>query len=66
MSSSIGFRLTPEDDRILREATLPGESRSDTMRRALRLLERDHWLDQFHRDTELLVGEDTNDEPEAW
>src|SRR4051794_27012563 len=46
--TSIGFRPTPEDERILREAGRPGESTTDTLRRALRLLDHDRWLQQFH------------------
>ena len=40
VAASIGFRPTPDDERILREAARPGESTSETLRRALRL--RDH------------------------
>lgn len=63
---SIGFRPTPEDQRILREAARPGEGTSDTLRRALRLLDHERWLDQFRADAEILKGEDLNTEPEAW
>lgn len=71
MSSTIGFRPTAEDERILREAARPGESTSDTLRRALRLLDHgllDHerWLEQFHADAGRLRGEDLGAEPDAW
>ena len=66
MPSSIGFRPTPDDERILREAGQPGESTSQTLRRALRLLDHDRWLTQFRADSETLKGEDLNSEPEAW
>lgn len=66
MPPSIGFRPTPEDERILREAAKPGESTSDTLRRALRLLDHERWLAQFRADSEALKGEDVNTEPEAW
>ncbi|MDN5682328.1 MULTISPECIES: hypothetical protein [Corynebacterium] len=66
MTSTIGFRPTAEDERILREAARRGENKSDTLRRALRLLDHERWLDQFHRDTEQLADEDLNSEPEAW
>lgn len=66
MSSPIGFRPTEEDERILREAARPGESTSDTLRRALRLLDHERWLEQFHADAERINGEDVNAEPEAW
>jgi len=64
--TSIGFRPTPDDERILREAGEPGESTSDTLRRALRLLDHERWLAQFRADVEALQDEDVNTEPEAW
>ena len=64
--TSIGFRPTPEDERILRDASRPGESKSDTLRRALRLLDRQPWLDQFHSDAHTLTRENVNAEPQAW
>jgi antitoxin ParD1/3/4 len=66
MSASIGFRPTLDDQRILHEAGLPGESTSDTLRRALRLLDHERWLAQFRADAEALKGEDVNAEREAW
>ncbi len=66
MASTLGFRPTPEDERILREAARPGESTSDVLRRALRLLDHEAWLAQFHRDAEIVKDEDLNAEPEAW
>lgn len=66
MSTSIGFRPTAEDARILREAARPGESTSDTLRRALRLLDHERWLGQFHTDAEKIKDEDLSAEPEAW
>lgn len=66
MPASIGFRPTQDDERILREAAQPGESTSDTLRRALRLLDHERWLTQFRSDAEALKGEDVNAEPEAW
>jgi hypothetical protein len=66
MAISIGFRPTPEDARILRDAARPGESTSDTLRRALRLLDHERWLEQFRADAEQLKDEDVNAEPEAW
>ena len=66
MPSSIGFRPTEDDERILREATRPGESMSDTLRRALRLLDHERWLAQFRADAEKLKDEDVNAEPGAW
>ncbi len=66
MTASIGFRPTQDDERILREAAQPGESTSDTLRRALRLLDHERWLMQFRSDAEALADEDVNAEPEAW
>ncbi|HMS74809.1 hypothetical protein [Gordonia sp. (in: high G+C Gram-positive bacteria)] len=64
--STIGFRPTAEDERILRTAARTGESTSDTLRRALRLLDHERWLEQFRADAEQLTGEDINVEPQAW
>lgn len=66
MATSIGFRPTAEDQRILREAARPGESTSDTLRRAVRLLDRDRWETQFREDAAALAGEDLSGEPDAW
>lgn len=66
MAGSIGFRPTAEDERILRDAARRGESTSDTLRRALRLLDHERWLEQFRADAEHLRGEDLNSEPDAW
>lgn len=64
--STIGFRPTDEDERILREAARPGESTSDTLRRALRLLDHERWLEQFRAEAEQIKDEDLSSEPEAW
>jgi antitoxin ParD1/3/4 len=66
MPSPIGFRPTEDDERILRETARPGESTSDTLRRALRLLDHERWLAQFRTDADKLGDEDVNAEPEAW
>jgi len=66
MAASIGFRPTTDDERILREAAQPGESTSDTLRRALRLLDHERWLTQFRTDAEALKDEDLAAEPDAW
>lgn len=66
MPASIGFRPTQHDRRILREAAQPGESTSDTLRRALRLLDHERWLMQFRADAEALSNEDLGAEPDAW
>ncbi len=66
MPAPIGFRPTQDDERILREAAQPGEGTSDTLRRALRLLDHDRWLTQFRADAEALKDEDLNAELESW
>ncbi|WP_415853722.1 hypothetical protein [Sinomonas sp. G460-2] len=66
MTASIGFRPTADDERILHEAARPGETTSDTLRRALRLLDHERWLEQFRSDAEALKDEDLNAEPDAW
>jgi len=66
MPAPIGFRPTLDDERILREAAQPGEGTSDTLRRALRLLDHERWLTQFRADAEALKDEDVNAETEAW
>ena len=66
MAASIGFRPTPDDERILREAARPGESTSETLRRALRLLDHERWLAQFRADAEAIKDEDLTEESEAW
>jgi antitoxin ParD1/3/4 len=66
MAMTIGFRPTEDDERILRAATRDGETRSDTIRRALRLLEQERWTEEFRRDAERIADEDLNAEPEAW
>ena len=36
------------------------------MRRALRLLDHDRWLEQFRADAETLTSENLSAEPDAW
>jgi len=64
--STIGFRPTEYDEKILRQATRPGETVSDTLRRAVRLLDYHEWLEEARREAWLLRDENLNDEPEAW
>ena len=66
MPAPIGFRPTDDDERILREAARSGESTSDTLRRALRLLDHERWLLQFRADAESVKDEDVNADTEAW
>jgi antitoxin ParD1/3/4 len=66
MATTIGFRPTVRDAQILERSRLEGETTSDTIRRALRLLDHEVWLEQARKDALLLAGEDLNAEPEAW
>lgn len=43
-----------------------GERKSDVIRRALRLLEREVWVKQARADAERLRGEDLSAEQDAW
>lgn len=64
--TTIGFRPTTEDQRIIDAALRSGERTSDVIRRALRLLEREAWLAQARTDAEQLADEDLSAEPDAW
>jgi antitoxin ParD1/3/4 len=66
MATTIGFRPTDEDQRIINVAMRPNERTSDVIRRAPRLLEREVWLTQAQADAERLADEDVNDEADAW
>ena len=43
-----------------------GEHKSDVIRRALRLLEREVWVKQARSDAEQLRDEDLSSEQDAW
>lgn len=66
MATTIGFRPTSDDERIIESAMREGERTSDVIRRALRLLDREVWLTKARADAERLVGEDLSDERDAW
>jgi antitoxin ParD1/3/4 len=66
MATTIGFRPTEEDERIIETAMREGERTSDVIRRALRLLEREVWLSQARSDAERLTDEDLSEEQDAW
>jgi Arc/MetJ-type ribon-helix-helix transcriptional regulator len=66
VATTIGFRPTEEDERIIRAAMRPHERTSDVIRRALRLLEREVWLTQARSDAERLAEEDLSTEADAW
>jgi Arc/MetJ-type ribon-helix-helix transcriptional regulator len=66
MATTIGFRPTEDDEKIIKAAMRGGERTSDVIRRALRLLEREAWLEQARADMERLADEDLNAEGDAW
>ncbi len=66
MATTIGFRPTDEDERIIKAAMRPDERTSDVIRRALRMLDREVWLSHARDDAERLVAEDLNAEADAW
>lgn len=62
-ASTIGFRPNEEDLRILAKA---GDSPTAALRRGLRLLDHELWLEQWRKDALERQGENLNDEPDAW
>jgi len=66
MASTIGFRPTEEDEKIIKAAMRADERTSDVIRRALRLLEREVWINQARSDAERLADEDLAQEKDAW
>ena len=66
VATTIGFRPTEEDERIIKAAMRPDERTSDVIRRALRLLEREVWLSKARADAERLADEDLTAEADAW
>lgn len=66
MTATIGFRPTEKDKQIINAAMRSGERKSDVIRRALQLLEREVWIKQARTDAERLRDEDVSTEPDAW
>lgn len=66
MTKTISFRPSEDDERIIDAAQDPGESRSDVIRRGLRLLEREVWVEQARKDTARLKDEDLSEEEDTW
>ena len=66
MATTIGFRPTEEDERIIQAAIRPNELTSDVIRRALRLREREMWLSRARADAERLADEDLASGADAW
>ncbi|ARG59320.1 hypothetical protein B1T43_06490 [Mycobacterium kansasii] len=66
MTGTIGFRPTEKDEEIIKAAMRSGERKSDVIRRALQLLEREVWIKQARTDAERLRDEDVSTEPDSW
>ncbi|ASR37564.1 hypothetical protein BAY61_24035 [Prauserella marina] len=66
MTAKIGFRLTEDDEWIIKAAMRSGERESDVIRRALQLLEREVWAERARADAEQLHGENLAAEKDAW
>ncbi|MGC5026995.1 hypothetical protein ACLQ3K_19785 [Tsukamurella sp. DT100] len=66
MAAIIRFRPEAHDARIIQAAKRDGECKSDVIRRARRLLEREAWLTQARHDAERLAKEVLSNEPDAW
>jgi Arc/MetJ-type ribon-helix-helix transcriptional regulator len=65
-AQTIGFRPTSEDERIIAAAMQDGESTTDVIRRALRLLDRERWYAGARADAKELAAEDLSEEADAW
>jgi antitoxin ParD1/3/4 len=66
VSTPIGFRPSAEDRELLARHTRAGESTTDVLRRALRVLDYQEWLEHFYRESWDARDENVNAEPEAW
>ncbi|ONM49239.1 hypothetical protein [Nocardia donostiensis] len=66
--TTIAFRATEADQELVRALTREGETTSDVLRRALRVLERERWHARMQAAADRIEasGEDINAEPDAW
>lgn len=66
--STVGFRPTDDDSRIIDSLRHEGESNSDVLRRGLRALEHVEWERQARADMARLAneGEDLSQLPDEW
>jgi antitoxin ParD1/3/4 len=62
----IGFRPNAEDQRILDDVAREGQTATTALRRGLRLLDHERWLDQARADAARIRDEDLDAEPDAW
>lgn len=60
------FRPAEDDLRIIEASRRQGETTSDVIRRALRLLDRQEWEARAREDMRRLAGEDLSDAPDDW
>ncbi|NEW57032.1 hypothetical protein GV794_15405 [Nocardia cyriacigeorgica] len=65
---TIAFRATEADQALVQELAREGETTSDVLRRALRVLERERWQANMQADADRIEakGEDLSAEPDAW
>ena len=66
--STIAFRATNKDKELVEHLKEPGESASDVLRRALRVLDRERWQAEMQASADRITasGENLGDEPDAW
>ncbi|WP_446223542.1 hypothetical protein ACTWPB_28505 [Nocardia sp. IBHARD005] len=66
--STIAFRATEADKELVERLSRDGETASDVLRRALRVLDRERWHVEAQADADRIVaaGENLGDEPDAW
>lgn len=63
---SVGFRPTAEDLSVIEANRREGETTSDVIRRALRLLDREAWEERARQDMRRLRSEDLSADPDEW
>lgn len=64
--STIGFRPTEDDRRLLDAIASTGLSTTEAIRRGLYLVAHERWLDRARDDAQKLHDENVNDAPDAW
>ncbi|MFE7721010.1 hypothetical protein ACFU44_18435 [Nocardia rhizosphaerihabitans] len=66
--STIAFRATEADKELVARLSRTGETASDVLRRALRVLDRERWHAEAQADADriMVTGENLSEEPDAW
>ncbi|MGW4634293.1 hypothetical protein [Nocardia sp. NPDC004415] len=66
--STIAFRATQSDRELVERLSRDGETASDVLRRALRVLDRERWHAEAQADADRIMaaGERLDEEPDAW